>query len=49
MMTLMVFGGWGIFCGAIGYWLAWSRAEHPGKVAGEASSAWAKIKKALHR
>ena len=37
-----------IISAALGYWIGFSRAAHPGKVAGEASSLWAKIKAALH-
>ena len=48
MTNIIIFAVWGIICGALGYWLAWNRAQHPGKVEGEASGLWAKIKAALH-
>lgn len=27
----------------LGYWVGWNRAEHPGKVEGEASRLWSKL------
>ena len=47
MSTIPIVVGLIVAAFAIGYWAGWNRAAHPGKVEGEASSLWAKIRAAF--